>query len=200
MANILIADHHPLFPAGLESLLQGEGHAIVASLSALDGLPEKMEALEPDALIIDQHLLPSGTAEFFRHIEQQMPTSRVILSVDTLDSDELAEVQSIVDCVVGRRNAPQSYIECVRQVLGGIRCCSIEPAGSDAIRSAMASLSPRERDVAQYIRQGKRNAEIAKLVHLTEGTVKVHISRIFKKLKVSSRVQCALLLQDRSLS
>ena len=65
----------------------------------------------------------------------------------------------------------------------------------DDARARMATLSPRERDVAIAVGQGHGNAEIAAALHLSVATVKGHVSRLLDKLEVDNRVQIALLVQ-----
>jgi DNA-binding NarL/FixJ family response regulator len=62
----------------------------------------------------------------------------------------------------------------------------------------MATLSPRERDVALAVGRGHANAEIATALHLSVPTVKAHVSRLLDKLDVDNRVQIALLVQQAS--
>ena len=71
-------------------------------------------------------------------------------------------------------------------------------ARTDRARDRMATLSPRERDVALAVGRGLANAEIATALHLSVPTVKAHVSRLFDKLDVDNRVQIALLVQDAS--
>jgi len=67
---------------------------------------------------------------------------------------------------------------------------------TDRARASMATLSPRERDVALAVGSGASNAEIAADLHLSVPTVKAHVSRLLDKLEVENRVQVALLVQS----
>jgi DNA-binding NarL/FixJ family response regulator len=71
-------------------------------------------------------------------------------------------------------------------------------ARTDQARDRMATLSPREHDVALAVGRGLANAEIAAALHLSVPTVKAHVSRLLDKLDVDNRVQIALLVQDAS--
>jgi DNA-binding NarL/FixJ family response regulator len=68
-------------------------------------------------------------------------------------------------------------------------------ARTDHARERMATLSPREHDVALAVSRGHANAEIATALHLSVPTVKAHVSRLIDKLDVDNRVQIALLVQ-----
>jgi DNA-binding NarL/FixJ family response regulator len=71
-------------------------------------------------------------------------------------------------------------------------------ARADHARDRMATLSPRERDVALAVGRGQGNSEIAATLHLSVATVKGHVSRLLDKLEVDNRVQIALLVQAAS--
>jgi DNA-binding NarL/FixJ family response regulator len=68
-------------------------------------------------------------------------------------------------------------------------------ARTDHARHLLATLSPREREVALAVGRGHANAEIAAALHLSVATVKAHVSRLLDKLEVDNRVQIALLVQ-----
>ena len=68
-------------------------------------------------------------------------------------------------------------------------------ARTERARARLATLGPRERDVALAVGRGETNAEIATALHLSVATVKAHVSRLFDKLEVDNRVQIALLVQ-----
>jgi DNA-binding NarL/FixJ family response regulator len=68
-------------------------------------------------------------------------------------------------------------------------------ARAEQARDRLATLSPRERDVALAVGRGHGNAEIAATLHLSVATVKGHVSRLLEKLEVDNRVQIALLVQ-----
>ena len=69
-------------------------------------------------------------------------------------------------------------------------------ARAEDARDRLATLSPRERDVAFAVGRGQGNAEIAAALHLSVPTVKGHVSRLLDKLEVDNRVQIALLVQE----
>ena len=69
-------------------------------------------------------------------------------------------------------------------------------ARTESARELLATLSPREHDVALAVGRGQANAEIAAALHLSVATVKAHVSRLLDKLEVDNRVQIALLVQE----
>lgn len=68
----------------------------------------------------------------------------------------------------------------------------------DSVSTALARLTPREREVAQQAALGKSNKEIARQLDITERTVKAHLSSTFERLKLKDRLQLALMLNEKS--
>jgi DNA-binding NarL/FixJ family response regulator len=69
-----------------------------------------------------------------------------------------------------------------------------------AARTQLEALTDREREVAVAIAQGLSNAEIAKLLFMSEATVKAHVSHVLAKLNLTNRVQAAMLVHDAGLT
>lgn len=85
-----------------------------------------------------------------------------------------------------------------RRLISFVAGDSDAAARTDQARDRMATLSPREHDVALAVGRGLANAEIAAALHLSVPTVKAHVSRLLDKLDVDNGVQIALLVQDAS--
>lgn len=69
-----------------------------------------------------------------------------------------------------------------------------------AARTRVAALTPRERDVLALLAAGFSNARIGKRLHLVEGTVKIHVGAILRKLDVDNRVQAAVLAHEADMA
>jgi DNA-binding NarL/FixJ family response regulator len=82
-----------------------------------------------------------------------------------------------------------------RRLISMVAGDSDDGVRAEQARERLATLSPRERDVAQAVGLGHGNAEIAAALHLSVATVKGHVSRLLDKLEVDNRVQIALLVQ-----
>jgi DNA-binding NarL/FixJ family response regulator len=80
--------------------------------------------------------------------------------------------------------------------------CALEPAETAGAHKALreSGLSDREAEVAEMVGRGSTNSEIARSLHLSEATVKTHLTRVYAKLGVRTRTQLALLLGDRRAS
>ena len=140
------------------------------------------------------------------------PDPPAVLVLTTFDADELVlrALQAGAAGFLLKDTAPAEIVRAVELVHAGDgmlsptvtrRLISMVAGDSDAgartehARDRLATLSPRERDVALAIGLGHGNAEIAATLHLSVATVKGHVSRLLDKLEVDNRVQIALLVQ-----
>ncbi len=93
---------------------------------------------------------------------------------------------SIIPALLGQEWTPSFWILCT--------ICSIVVPTSyyyGVSKQKKSLLSPREEDISRYVKQGKTNKEIAKLLFIEEQTVKNHLSTIYQKLSVRNRVELA---------
>ena len=110
-----------------------------------------------------------------------------------------------VDGIVIKSTAPRDLLTCLETVVQGRRWLDQEvmqramqlAMSPDAPRDPLKALSARERAVASLAQRGLRNKEIADELGLTEGTVKVHLHKVFEKLGLRGRTELILLAQDR---
>ena len=144
--------------------------------------------------------------------EQPKPAPPAVVVLTTFDADELVlrALQAGAAGFLLKDTAPAEIVRAIELVHAGDgmlsptvtrRLISMVAGDSDAgartehARDRLATLSPRERDVALAIGLGHGNAEIAATLHLSVATVKGHVSRLLDKLEVDNRVQIALLVQ-----
>jgi two-component system nitrate/nitrite response regulator NarL len=86
------------------------------------------------------------------------------------------------------------------KLLQGVRGqTASKPPAPPAAPSDMDKLSPREREILGFIARGQSNKEIARALEVAESTVKIHVQNLLRKLKLSSRVQAAVLAVEQGL-
>jgi DNA-binding NarL/FixJ family response regulator len=141
------------------------------------------------------------------------PSAPAVVVLTTFDADELVlrALQAGAAGFLLKDTAPAEIVRAIELVHAGDgmlspavtrRLIAMVAGHSDAgvraehARERLATLSPRERDVALAVGCGQGNAEIAAALHLSVATVKGHVSRLLDKLDVDNRVQIALLVQD----
>jgi DNA-binding NarL/FixJ family response regulator len=212
MIRVLLVDDDALVRSGLRMMLAGAKDLEVVG-EAADGR-EVLGAVDlhrPDVVLMDIRMPQlDGIAATRLLAAQPHPPAVVVLT--TFDADELVlrALQAGAAGFLLKHTPPAEIVRAIELVHAGDsmlsptvtrRLISMVAGDSDAglraehARERMATLSPRERDVARAVGLGHGNAEIAATLHLSVATVKGHVSRLLDKLEVDNRVQIALLVQ-----
>jgi DNA-binding NarL/FixJ family response regulator len=212
MIRVLLVDDDALVRSGLRMMLAGAESVEVVG-EAADGR-EVLGAVDlhrPDVVLMDIRMPQlDGIAATRLLAGQPHPPAVVVLT--TFDADELVlrALQAGAAGFLLKHTRPADIVRAIELVHAGDsmlspavtrRLISMVAGDSDAgarvehARERLATLSPRERDVARAVGLGHGNAEIAATLHLSVATVKGHVSRLLDKLEVDNRVQIALLVQ-----
>jgi DNA-binding NarL/FixJ family response regulator len=204
--RIVIADDHPIFRDGLRRLLAVEPDFEVVG-EAADGREavERARALRPDVLLLDLAMPGAGGLETLRELARGEADVRTVLLTASIDrEDALEAVRLGARGVVLKAAATPLLFKCIRAVAAGeywighervqdlvtsLREFTDSRSGG---RPPAATLTRRELHVALAVLDGASNREIAQKLGLGEQTVKNHLSSIFDKLGVSSRLELAL--------
>ena len=212
MIRVLLVDDDALVRSGLRMMLAGAASLEVVA-EAADGR-EVLRAVDlhrPDVVLMDIRMPHLDGIAATRLLAAQ-PDPPAVLVLTTFDADELVlrALQAGAAGFLLKDTAPAEIVRAIELVHAGDgllsptvsrRLISMVAGVSDAgartkhARDRLATLSPRERDVALAIGLGHGNAEIAATLHLSVATVKGHVSRLLDKLEVDNRVQIALLVQ-----
>ncbi len=153
-------------------------------------LIETAEAVRPDLMLLD--MTPNLTYGVMVELQKRLPGSRVVVWVRSI-SKELA-YQAIEHGIRGilRKTLPgETVVKCLRMVAdGGLW---FEESLKDGFLAAKTvNLSRRESQLVSLLAQGLKNKEIASMLLISDGTVKVYLSRLFRKLGVKDRFELAL--------
>lgn len=195
VAKVFIADSFPLFTTGLRSLLEQQGHYVVSRSGDTEELLTEISDFQPDVIFLESRVEENRTSRVLEYVRQNRMSARILLAIDATDDYDSSQLSRTgIACIVGMRQEPQTYLACLWTVLNDNICCSPGRTGVSAA-AAVQSLSPRELQIAILVAQGKRNQEIAELTSISVGTVKIHLTRVFKKLGVQSRVELTLALR-----
>jgi len=206
MTKVLVADDDPLTMAGITALLDKSNFNVVATVNTGAAVLDTLATARPDLLILDNGMPERSGLDVLRTLRSRGDTRPVVLLTGGLN-DELAReaIQLSVNGIVIKATAPRDLLTCLESVVQGRRWLDqdvmqrvMEQAMSpDAPRDPFEVLSGRERAVASLAKRGLRNKEIADELGLTEGTVKVHLHKVFDKLNIRGRTDLILLAQDR---
>jgi DNA-binding NarL/FixJ family response regulator len=200
--RVVLADDHAIVLEGLRALLEAEPDLEVVACCA-DGAAALRALREhrPDVLVLDLRMPRLDGVEVARQAARDgLETRLILLSGDVAEEDVLEAVRLGVRGVVPKETAFGELARCIRAVHageqhleGGLAARALERllARKTARRGAAGALSERELELVRLASRGLRNKEIAARLGITEGTVKVHLHRVYDKLGLKGRVELA---------
>lgn len=206
VVRILIADDHTIFREGLRRLLESEsGFEVVGE--AADGAEavSMTPQFNPDVLLLDLAMPRVPGLEALRELTESRTKSHVILLTAAIEKRQIIEALQVgAKGVVMKDAATQMLIKAIRTVMAGQYWVGREPvpdlvkylraqaAAQPASKAKSFGLTRREIEILGTIVAGLSNKEIAQKFSLSEDTVKHHLTNIFDKVGVSSRLELAL--------
>jgi DNA-binding NarL/FixJ family response regulator len=214
--KILIADAQPLFRAGLRRALEAEPDlGVVGETGDGDEAVKLAQSLSPDLLLLDPQMPRSDGLEALGRLNGLEEKLSTILLTAELDRDRLVEAVRLgVRGVVSKDASRELLLKAVRSVLAGQYWLGREEV-ADVVRSLLRTspdlngrngrtptlpLTPREREVVSAVVQGLSNREIAGRLSVSEDTVKHHLTNIYDKLGLSSRVELVVYALSHGLT
>ncbi len=192
MISVLIVDDHPVVRQGLRALLEVQDDMTVAG-EAGDG-PAAIslaESLRPDIVLLDLKLPGMDGVAVLRPL-RAAGLRVLVLTSATEPSAAAAAVRAGAAGVVYKDIDPAALVRAIRSVHDGNVLLAPEAIGSLIRGSRADTLTAREREVLAGIADGKSNREIARLLRVSEKTVKAHVSAVLAKLGVQDRTQAAV--------
>jgi two-component system, NarL family, nitrate/nitrite response regulator NarL len=201
--KVVVIDDHPLFRRGVRQLMAIEGgFAVVGEASSgPEGISLAME-LQPDLVILDLNMEGMDGVQTLRHLREAGCTARIaMLTVSDQDQDLIAALRAGADGYLLKDTEPEDLLRQLQQIMQG-RLVLTDRLGEHLARAMRApessalrgqpSFTPREQEVLGLLADGLSNKLIARELELSEGTVKVHVKHILKKLGLHSRLEAAL--------
>jgi DNA-binding NarL/FixJ family response regulator len=199
--TVLIADDHPVVRQGLRVLLSLEDDIeIVGEVGDGAEAVELASALVPDVILLDLKLpVLDGLGVLANLRDRGLPARTLVLTSVADQASVTVAMRAGAAGFLYKDVDPDALVRAVRSVYDGNTVLAPEAAGSlvragarSAAVAGLDALTAREREVLAQVAEGRSNREIARLLHVSEKTVKTHVSSVLAKLGVADRTQAAL--------
>jgi DNA-binding NarL/FixJ family response regulator len=211
LIRVVIAEERRMFREGLRRILdQEEGITIVGEATNAQQTVEVVSQLQPDVLLLDLFILAVDGVEVIDLLKRSSPNTKQLILATSTDSDlilkhlkagakgYLTKDASVFELIKAIRTLTQGELWIERKLLTHIveREAMASPGpgsnGNGGVNGKAEPMTPREQEVLNLLSAGKTNKEIARILVISEKTVKSHLNKIFRKLRVHRRLQAAI--------
>jgi DNA-binding NarL/FixJ family response regulator len=196
----VVLDRHPLWAEAVEGVLRRVGVDVVGKATSGSDALSLVQRVRPDLLVTDVAAADGESAGLacLREARQHLPELRgVVLSLSEDVQQIDAALQAGAAAYVLKSAHPDDLASAVRQAFAH-SVYFAPPAGywngqarSATVSADRAELTKREREILQLVAEGYSNAQLARMLWVTEQTVKFHLSNVYRKLNVSNRTEAA---------
>ena len=210
--RVLIIDDHTLFREGLESLLSRRQIDVVASVGDGNEGIRLVGELEPDIILLDMRMPDiNGLAVLSKLKEQGVKMPIAILTTSTDERDLVESLRTGARGYLLKDMEPDSLVIALRDIVDGntVVAPTLAPVLAKVVQgnfpeleesnSPFEHLTPRETEILSLLAEGQSNKVIARNLGISDGTVKLHVKAILRKLNIHSRVEAAVLAVEHGM-
>jgi two-component system nitrate/nitrite response regulator NarL len=212
--RVLLIDDHALVRKGLEALLQSRKIEVAASVgSGAEGIEVASKAA-PDIILLDINMPGMNGLETLKQLrDKKIDVPVLMLTMSREEADLRAALQNGAQGYLLKDMEPEELIPALEAVANGDNVVAKELVGSltrmvqnkaddapaPAEDSPFSELTPRELEILAHIAEGQSNKAIARDLDISDGTVKLHVKSILRKLGMHSRVEAAVKAVEHGL-
>jgi DNA-binding NarL/FixJ family response regulator len=203
--SAVLLDPHPLWLDAMEKLLQDVGVTVVGRATAPDEAVGLIEAHRPDVFVAGVDVASPDAVTCVARAKHVHPELKTVVVDDSTNPEEIDLAFAAGATVYCVKTAPQDDLaSAIRQAFersiylatGGMSAASRLTVTRDA---ATHDLTRRELEILRLVAEGSSNSQLAKMLWVTEQTVKFHLSNIYRKLDVSNRTEASRWAQVHGL-
>lgn len=209
--RVQLIDDHTLFRLGLKNLLERSGIDVIAAASTGQEGLDIVDETNPDVILLDMRMPDMDGLEVLKKLRAAGVT--VPISMLTTSNEERDLVESLRNGAQGyllKDMDPEELVAALHNIVKGETVVAPQLAGTLARvlqgnsdetepRTPLSDLTPRETEIIEHLAIGQSNKVIARELGITDGTVKLHVKAILRKLGVSSRVEAAVIAVEQGL-
>ncbi len=199
MTNILIVDDHPFFLHGFSQYLaNGYDFTVETALSVEEAIA-KLDSVRPDLAMLDVSMQGGGGLRVLGHMRLHHPDIPAMFLTVHVEPEQTLEAMRLgIKGIALKDSDPDVIINGMKTILAGGKWFEhsvTEPALQYSVDKPIRSvrsddlLTKREMEIVELVCLGLRNRQIADRCTLTEGTVKIHLNSVYRKLGVASRAE-----------
>lgn len=208
--RLVVADGHPVTIKGIENILSSEPtlELVETSTNAEDTLVALLQH-QPELLLLDIDLPGRDPLSLLSDIAHNFPRVKTILFAVSIDDNQISKaIQLGVRGMLLKSAQPPLITQCLRRIQSGgqwLERKAVQSALEKILRRQLEiekisqTLTPRELEVAILVAKGLSNKIVSQEIHISEGSIKTYLYRIYAKLNIKNRVELTLNLQERDL-
>ncbi len=209
--RVIMIDDHALFRVGLQGLLEQRNIEVIAAIADGDEGIRLAQEEKPDVILLDLRMPDNSGLDILSKIRENNIDIPVTILTTSNEEQDLREalkrgaqgyllkdmepdelVGALRDIVKGKNVVAQNMTDVLTRMAQG------KPTESKT-DSAFADLTPRETEILSLLAEGQSNKVIARNLGISDGTVKLHVKAILRKLKIHSRVEAAVIAVEKGL-
>ena len=209
--RVLIIDDHALFRVGLKGLLEQRNIEVIgAAAHGAEGI-ELAAQLKPDIILLDLRMPDMGGLEVLPALREKHPSTPVVmLTTSNEEKDLIKALRSGAQGYLLKDMEPDELVGALRDIEKGKNVVAQDLTdalarmvqGETSIEDndgPFSTLTPREHEILCLLAEGQSNKLIARNLGISDGTVKLHVKAILRKLGIHSRVEAAVIAVEQGL-
>ncbi|MFQ5755516.1 MAG: response regulator [Acidiferrobacterales bacterium] len=211
--RVLLIDDHALFRVGLQGLLEQRNIDVVAAVGEGNEGLRLAKDLGPDVILLDMRMPNMDGLEVLSKLRESGLTMPVVMLTTSSDEQDLVEsLRTGAQGYLLKDMEPDQLVSALRDIVAGqtvvapdlteVLARVVQQGDSpptEELAAPFDELTPREHEILCHLSEGRSNKVIARKLGISDGTVKLHVKAILRKLGVHSRVEAAVMAVEQGV-